>query len=140
MALAAWALGALILVGPACDSDYRRDGAVPAEINPGPRRVYSVLLLGPNRLSDAAHRSEVRDLRTSLVAVLVPTAVLTGLGFAVAPTEGAYVAGSVRRHRPPLVVPRACGDRGTHRRPRPGGYGRCSHYRCSGSRSPGSMR
>jgi multicomponent Na+:H+ antiporter subunit A len=103
MALAAWALGALILVGPAVRIPITA-AIGRAGDRFGPRRVYSVLLLGLNRLSDAAHRTEVRDLRTSLVAVLVPTAILTALGFAVTPTEGAYIAGSVSVTDLPLVI------------------------------------
>ena len=103
MALGAWVLGALILVGAGVRLPLTR-AVGRAGDRFGPRRVYSGLLLGLNQLSDAAHREEVRDLRTSLVAVLVPTALLTALGFAVTPTEGAYVAGPVSVTDLPLVV------------------------------------
>jgi multicomponent Na+:H+ antiporter subunit A len=75
----------------------------------GPRRLYSSLLLALNKMSDAAHREEVRDLRTSLTAVLVPTGVLAALGFAATPTEGAYVVGPITVTDLPIVVLLALG-------------------------------
>ena len=51
-------------------------------------------------MSDAAHRAEVRDLRTSLAAVLVPTGALAALGFAATPTDGAMWSDRARP-RPP---------------------------------------
>ncbi len=103
MAIAAWAFGALLLVAarvrePAALAVSRAGDRI------GPRRVYSALLLGLNRVSDAAHRAEVRDLRTSLAAVLVPTGILVALGFAATPTEGAYVAGPITIADLPIVA------------------------------------
>jgi multicomponent Na+:H+ antiporter subunit A len=94
MALAAYALGALLLVAA------RLRPRVFAAVDQlgdriGPRRLYSALLLAVNRASDRAHRAEVRDLRTSLTAILVPTGALVALGFLATPTEGAYVIGRV---------------------------------------------
>jgi multicomponent Na+:H+ antiporter subunit A len=70
----------------------------------GPRRWYGAALLGLERLSDAAHRAEVRDLRTSLAAVLVPTGVLAALGFVATPAEGVYLVGPIEPGDLPLVV------------------------------------
>ena len=103
MAVAAWGLGAVLLVGarwrePAVSAISRAGDRI------GPRRVYSVLLSALNRMSDAAHRAEVRDLRTSLAAILVPTGILVALGFAATPTEGAYVAGPITSADLPIVA------------------------------------
>src|SRR4051794_31829642 len=61
----------------------------------GPRRGYSASLRWLFRISDAVHGREVRDLRTSIAAVLVPAGALTGLAFLVTPTVGAYTVGVV---------------------------------------------
>jgi multicomponent Na+:H+ antiporter subunit A len=103
MALAAYGLGALILVlvgrRPAIVAAVARLGD-----RVGPRRWYREILFGLNRASDVAHRAEVRDLRTSLAAVLVPTGALIALGFLATPTEGAYVVGDVTTRDLPVAV------------------------------------
>ena len=94
MALAAWALGALVLLTPRVrDPVVRAFGRI-GQIA-GPRRWYGLSLLGLNRLSDWAHDTEVRDLRNSIAAVLVPAAALIALG--------------VRRHADPRVLRRRAG-------------------------------
>jgi multicomponent Na+:H+ antiporter subunit A len=103
MAIAAWVLGSLFLAAssvrvPLVQALSRAGDRL------GPRRLYSSLLLELDRLSDAAHREEVRDLRTSLVAVLVPTGILTALGFFATPTDDAYVVGRVAVTDLPLIV------------------------------------
>jgi len=70
----------------------------------GPRRWYALSLLGLNRLSDWAHDKEVRDLRNSIAAVLVPAAALIALAFAVTPTRGSYTVGGVEADDLPIVV------------------------------------
>jgi len=70
----------------------------------GPRRVYGWSLLAVNRLSDRIHALEVRDLRTSLAAVLVPTGVLVGIAFAFTPTEGVYAVDPVRSGDLPIIA------------------------------------
>lgn len=93
MALIAWSLGAVLLVlHPHAERVYRAVAAAGDRF--GPRHWYALLLARTERLSDRAHRAEVRDLRASLLAVLVPTGVLTLLGFAATPTQGSFDVGS----------------------------------------------
>jgi multicomponent Na+:H+ antiporter subunit A len=96
MVLVAWGVGGLLLALP------RLSGAVSHGLAAfgdrlGPRRAYGALLYALNRVSAALHEREVRDLRNSVAAVLVPAGVLTGLAFLVTPTAGAYVVGVVVR-------------------------------------------
>jgi multicomponent Na+:H+ antiporter subunit A len=103
MAVAAWVLGALVLAaGRARDRAIRaiaRAGDVA-----GPRRVYGLALRGLNALSDRIHDAEVRDLRTSLAAVMVPGAVFAALGLIATPMAGAYTVGSVAGRDLPIVA------------------------------------
>jgi multicomponent Na+:H+ antiporter subunit A len=103
MAAAAWGLGLIVLLA---GSTRKRVALAVAHVGDrvGPRRIYSALLAGLNRISDATHGMEVRDLRVSLVGVLVPTGVFVALGFAATPTEGAYVVGSISSADLPIVV------------------------------------
>ena len=103
MAVAAWVLGALVLVaGHARDRVVRvvaRAGDVA-----GPRRAYGLVLRGLNALSDRLHDAEVRDLRTSLAAVMVPGALFAALGLLATPMAGAYTVGSVAGRDLPIVA------------------------------------
>ena len=94
MALAAWGLGGLALAVPRAWTRGVRALAAAGE-RAGPSRVYSVTVVALNVASDALHRLEVRDLRNSLAAVLVPAGTLIALGFAATPTRGAYDAGAL---------------------------------------------
>jgi multicomponent Na+:H+ antiporter subunit A len=94
MALAAWALGALLLVARQMVARASRSLAAAGELL-GPRRLYELSLRGLARASAALHDREVRDLRTSIAAVLVPAGLLMALAFAATPTAGAYTLGSV---------------------------------------------
>ena len=103
MAVAAWVLGALGLVaGHARDRVVRVVGRA-GEVA-GPRRIYGMGLRGLNALSDRIHDAEVRDLRTSLAAVMVPGAVFAALGLVATPTEGAYTVGSLAGRDLPIVA------------------------------------
>ncbi|HET8786550.1 MAG TPA: hydrogen gas-evolving membrane-bound hydrogenase subunit E, partial [Candidatus Limnocylindrales bacterium] len=103
MAVAAWLLGGLVLVA-ARGRDAIGAAVARAGDRFGPRRLYATVLDGTDRLSEAVHRAEVRDLRTSLAAILVPTGILAGLGFAATPTEGSYQVGPVVPGDLPLIV------------------------------------
>jgi multicomponent Na+:H+ antiporter subunit A len=94
MALVAWALGGLGLVFPGVWRSTVRALAAAGD-RLGPRRAYAVLLTTLDHLSGVLHRMEVRDLRNSVAAVLVPGGVLAALGFAATPTAGAYVIGQI---------------------------------------------
>ncbi len=94
MAVAAWVLGGLLLALPRLADRVSRTVAAAGE-RWGPRRAYDAALRGLDRVSAALHDREVRDLRTSIAAVLVPAGVVIGLAFAATPTAGAYVVGAV---------------------------------------------
>jgi multicomponent Na+:H+ antiporter subunit A len=103
MAVAAWATGAILLVA-ATARDAIGAAVARAGDRFGPRRLYGETLDAIDRLSEAVHRAEVRDLRTSLAAILVPTGILAGLGFAATPTAGSYQVGPVVPGDLPLIV------------------------------------
>jgi multicomponent Na+:H+ antiporter subunit A len=103
MALSAWGLGVILLAAAGLRDEVARLVARAGD-RFGPRRLYGLTLDTVDRLSEMVHRAEVRDLRTSLAAILVPTGILTGLGFAVTPTDGSYVVGPLRLADVPLVV------------------------------------
>ena len=103
MALAAWALGAAILLVPRVGAAVA--GAVSrAGDRVGPRHWYGVGLHALNVYSDRLHDTEVRDLRNSIAAVLVPTGILVALGFAFTPTRGSYAVGPVETGDLPIIV------------------------------------
>jgi multicomponent Na+:H+ antiporter subunit A len=103
MALAAWGLGALVLLAPRVLHPLVRAVARAGD-HAGPRRAYAAALLAINRLSDRVHDLEVRDLRTSLAAVFVPLGILVAAGFAVTPTEGVYDVGAVEAGDLPILA------------------------------------
>jgi multicomponent Na+:H+ antiporter subunit A len=103
MALAAWAAGALILLAPRV-RDPIAGGAARLGQAIGPRRIYGLTLHALNVTSDRLHDIEVRDLRNSLAAVLVPAAALVGIVFLVTPTAGFYEAGDIVGEDVPLLV------------------------------------
>jgi multicomponent Na+:H+ antiporter subunit A len=94
MALAAWALGGLLLAARRPVDRLSRGLATLGE-RVGPRRLYELALDGLASLSAVVHDREVRDLRTSIAAVLVPAGLLIALAFAATPTAGAYTVGGV---------------------------------------------
>ena len=103
MAVAAWILGALTLFAakvrdPVVGVVARMGDRV------GPRRAYAASLRGLNAFSDRVHDREVRDLRNSLAAVLVPGGLLIALAFAVTPTSDAYDVGPVRGRDLPILA------------------------------------
>jgi multicomponent Na+:H+ antiporter subunit A len=94
MALGAWVLGGLLLALP---RGRARVSAVLARAGDrlGPLRIYTRTLRALFRISGALHDREVRDLRTSVAAVLVPAGVLTGVALLATPTVGAFAVGVV---------------------------------------------
>jgi multicomponent Na+:H+ antiporter subunit A len=103
MAVATYALGLALVAGRPVFA-----GALAAAVRTGrrigPERAYVAGLAALNRMSNAIHDVEMRDLRTRVVAVLVPAGLLVGAGVAVTPFEGAYLIGSFSRLDLPLVV------------------------------------
>jgi multicomponent Na+:H+ antiporter subunit A len=103
MALATYALGLVLVAGrPALAGVLAGFARLGRRV--GPERAYVAGLAALNRLSNAIHDVELRDLRTRVVAVLVPAGALVGVGVAVTPFEGAYLVGSFSRRDLPLVV------------------------------------
>lgn len=94
MAVAAWVLGGLLLALPRVVDPVVRAVAAAGE-RWGPRRAYEATLHALDRVSAAVHDREVKDLRTSIAAVLVPAGLVVGLAFAATPTTGAYAVGVV---------------------------------------------
>jgi len=102
MAVSAWALGVALLLAagrlaPMAAAVARLGDRV------GPRRLYGATLDVVDRISESVHRAEVRDLRTSLAAILVPTGILAALGFVATPTDGSYIVGRLELADVPLI-------------------------------------
>jgi multicomponent Na+:H+ antiporter subunit A len=70
----------------------------------GPARGYYEGLRLLNRVSDAIHRIEVRDLRSRVATILVPAGVLVGVAVYVTPNSDAFAIGSVGRDDIPLIT------------------------------------
>lgn len=94
MALAAYGTGMLLLALPrlwmGLASRLSTLGA-----RAGPERAYTFGLAELNRLSDALHEIEVRDLRSRIAAVLVPGGALVIAGLVATPVAGAYSLGTI---------------------------------------------
>ena len=103
MAVAAWALGALVIFLPRARVRVSAAVALAGDAI-GPRRWYGWALMALRATSERLHDAEVRDMRTSLAAVLVPSGVLLALGFLATPTEGSYVFGLLRADDLPVIV------------------------------------
>lgn len=101
MALAAWALGAALLLTPKAWGPAARALAHAGE-RFGPSHLYESTLSGLNRVSDVLHDVEVRDLRSRVASVLLPAGVLVAIGFVATPTAGAFEVGRV--HGTDLLV------------------------------------
>jgi multicomponent Na+:H+ antiporter subunit A len=70
----------------------------------GPERLYESSIAGLNRFSDKIHRVEVRDLRSRVAAILLPSGVLVGLGILATPTDGVYRIGGIGWQDVPLLL------------------------------------
>ena len=95
MALAAWVLGGLLLAAPRVSAAASRAVAAAGD-RCGPQRLYAASLRAVSAVSDALHRLEVRDLRTSVAAVLVPSGLLTAVRSPRHPQPGRTGSGGVR--------------------------------------------
>ena len=103
MALATFALGGILIATrsawiAAFDAVARTGARV------GPERAYRLSLQKLDTLSDRAHRIEVRDLRSRVATVLVPTAILVGAAVLVQFTFDDFTVGTLRRADFPLVL------------------------------------
>ena len=103
MAVVAWALGAALLLLPRVRT-VLTGATARAGDRLGPRRWYGTALRALNVYSDRLHDAEVRDLRNSIAAVLVPTGILVALGFAFTPTQGSFSVGAVEAGDLPIIV------------------------------------
>lgn len=105
LALGTFALGAFVVLSRRFWSGVAGAFARLGEVV-GPERWYEVSLEGLNRLSDRIHDLEVDTLRSRISAILVPSAVLVGLGFVASlPEEGRiYAFGELRAADLPLVL------------------------------------
>ncbi|MGI8631043.1 MAG: hydrogen gas-evolving membrane-bound hydrogenase subunit E [Solirubrobacterales bacterium] len=97
-ATAAVILGTRMLWEARLAALYRAAGRI------GPERAYAWTVGALNRLSNAAHDFEVRDLRTRITAVLVPCGILLAAGLVATPLEGSYRLGAVGPRDTVLVV------------------------------------
>ena len=70
----------------------------------GPRRWYGLILNALHVVSHRLHAAEVRDLRTSLAAVVLPTGLLIALAIVVTPFDESYVVGTIKLDDLPIVV------------------------------------
>ena len=102
MALTAYASGAFLLAVPAVWRPLAL-GVARAGEAAGPARAYQVALTSLNRLSDAVHTFEVRDLRNRLRPILIMAGLLVALGIVSTPS-GAYVVGSFTWGDLPLAL------------------------------------
>lgn len=94
MALAAWALGGLLLAAAGLRDRASRLVATAGD-RLGPRRAYTATVIGLRRVSDRLHDWETRDLRSSIAAVLVPAGALAVGAFAVTPVAQAFAVGPI---------------------------------------------
>lgn len=103
MALAAYALGVAIVLSrrwwsPAALAISRVGEAM------GPERLYRFTVHWTNRLSDAVHGLEIRNLRVRIASVLLPTGVLVGASMFVTTVDSPYHLGEVHVDQVPLLV------------------------------------
>lgn len=103
MALSTWTTGILLLL-------TRRFWWAPAMAFSrlgerfGPERLYAWSLIEIERVSDALHSFEVRDLRSRVATILLPAGLLVGLAVIVTPNSDEFVVGSIAQSDLPLVA------------------------------------
>ncbi len=103
MALGTFALGTLIVISRPL---WEKGALAASRLGDfaGPERLYELSVNGLNRLSDYAHRAEVRDLRSRVAAILLPAGLLVGAGILFTPTMGAYRVGELGAQDLPLLL------------------------------------
>lgn len=103
MAVAAYGLGVLLIV---TRPFWLRWAQSVSELSErlGPERLYSLSVQGLNRFSDAIHWLELRNLRSRLASILLPTALLVGAGILSAPGIATFHIGRVELSDVPLVL------------------------------------
>lgn len=103
MALGAWSLGILLLVSQPL---WRSAALAFARLGEriGPDRIYDRSLVGLERVSDAIHRYEVRDLRSRVATILVPAGALVGLAVIATPNSDAFRIGAIVREDLPIIT------------------------------------
>lgn len=103
MALATWVTGGGLLLTRQL---WSRPALAVARLGDrfGPERIYWLTLAGIERLSDALHRFEVRDLRSRVATIFLPAGILVGIAVIVTPNSDAFVMGSVDRGDIPLIT------------------------------------
>jgi multicomponent Na+:H+ antiporter subunit A len=103
MALGTFALGTLIVVSR---SLWEKGALIASRLGDlaGPERLYELSMNSLNRLSDYAHRAEVRDLRSRVAAILLPAGLLVGAGILFTPTMDAYRVGELGAQDLPLLL------------------------------------
>jgi len=103
MAIAAWALGATVVLTERWWSPAARTFATLGN-NFGPERLYHRSLSGLEAVSDWIHRIEVRDLRSRVATILAPAGILVGLAVIFTPNSDAFAIGSFDRGDLPLAL------------------------------------
>ncbi|MGN6485130.1 MAG: hydrogen gas-evolving membrane-bound hydrogenase subunit E [Thermomicrobiales bacterium] len=103
MAVSAWVAGITLLLTRRFWWEPARAFARHGE-RIGPERIYRATLAGIERLSDALHRFEVRDLRSRVATIFFPAGVLVGLAVIVTPNSDAFEIGAIHRGDIPLIT------------------------------------
>ncbi len=103
MALAAWTLGATIVLTerwwlPAARTFAMLGGTF------GPERLYHRTLKGLETVSNWIHRIEVRDLRSRVATILAPAGILVGLAVIFTPNSDSFEIGGLDRGDLPLAL------------------------------------
>ena len=104
MALAAYGVGALVLVGATGRLRPALERLSAAGRRLGPERAYHDSLRLLNLGSDRVHTLEVRDLRTRIVSVLLPAGVLVVAAIATDPLGIDYSVGSLEARDAVVVL------------------------------------
>jgi multicomponent Na+:H+ antiporter subunit A len=103
MALAAYALGALLVISRPVWFGAAAAVAQAGRLM-GPERLYYATLRGLHHAATRLHRIEVYDLRNRVTTILVPTAALLGAGALATPMQNAFRIGSLSQADLPLLI------------------------------------